>query len=292
MSVDKLFSIRNYFFLGNYQSCIGEALKFSTKNEDEKIEKDIYLYRSFIAQGQAFIPLKEIPSDTKSSALASVRRYAEYRNDSKSKKRITSEVQSEASSRSIKDETSAVLAAIILNENGNPEDAFRAVARFDGIEARTTKIFTLVLMNKKKLAASEQKKLNAVDEDATLTQLSNALVTSVSGGSKVKDALYIYNEMADKYGRTTDLEMHQAIVSILTQDYEAAEELLNSAMERDSSDPDVLINSLVVGQFLEKDDNADRIISLLKHSHANHPWTVDYVNKEAEFDRLVAESSA
>ena len=68
--------------------------------------------------------------------------------------------------------------------------------------------------------------MNQIDEDATLSQLANALVTSFGAAGKVKDALYIYSEMADKYGRTTDLEMHQAVVSVLTQDYAAAEELL------------------------------------------------------------------
>lgn len=285
---DKLFSIRNYFFLGSYQSCIGEALKFQTKSEEEKQEKDVYLYRAYIAQGQAFIPLKEIPATTKSADLAAVRRYAEFRNNPAAKKKILAEVQEDVASRNIKSDIAAVLAATILNEANLPEDAFRAVSRFDGLEARASKVFTLVKMNKRKLAMIEVKKMNQIDEDATLSQLANALVTAFGASGKVKDALYIYNEMADKYGRTTDLEMHQAVVSILTQDYAAAEELLESALERDSKDADVLINSLVAAQLNEKDDEVvERLISQLKHEHPNHPWVIDYNNKEAEFDRIV-----
>uniref|UniRef100_A0A8R1DIK3 Coatomer subunit epsilon n=1 Tax=Caenorhabditis japonica TaxID=281687 RepID=A0A8R1DIK3_CAEJA len=113
---DKLFSIRNFFFLGSYQSCIGEALKFSTKNEDEKNEKDAYLYRAYIAQGQAFIPLKEIPASTKSADLAAVRRYAEFRNNPAAKAKILAEVKEEVASKNVKSEISAVLSASILNE--------------------------------------------------------------------------------------------------------------------------------------------------------------------------------
>ncbi|CAI5444949.1 unnamed protein product [Caenorhabditis angaria] len=286
---DKLFSIKNYFFLGSYQSCIGEALKFSSKSEEEKIEKDIYLYRSYIAQGQAFIPLKEIPTSTKSAELAAVRRYAEFRSDARAQQRIVAEIQEEIAARNLKSEIGAVLAATILNETNNSEDAFRAVSRFDGLEARAAKVFTLIKMNKKKLAFAEAKRMNQIDEDATLSQLANALVSSFIATGKVKDALYIYSEMADKYGRTSDLEMHQAVVSILTQDYAGADELLNNALERDSKDADVIINSLVTAQLLEKDDDvAERFVSLLKHDHSTHPWTIDYLAKEAEFDRIVA----
>lgn len=290
---DKLFSIKNYFFLGSYQSCIGEALKFSTKSEDEKLVKDIFLYRSYIAQGQAFIPLKEIPSTTKSTELAAVRRFAEFRSNEAARTKILNQVLEDVSSKAIQDETSAVLAAAILNESSNPEAAFRTVSKFEGLEARASKVFTLVKMNKKKMAFAEVKKMNSIDEDATLTQLANALVLTSLATGKVKDALYIYNEMAEKYGKTTDLEMHQAIVDVLTQDYQSADELLTSSLERDSNDPDVLINSVVVAQHLEKDDDVvERFISLLKHTHSSHPWTQDFLAKEAEFDRIVAESTA
>ncbi|CAO4371640.1 unnamed protein product [Caenorhabditis nigoni] len=284
---DKLFAIRNYFFLGSYQSCIGEALKFQTKSEEEKQEKDVYLYRAYIAQGQAFIPLKEIPATTKSADLAAVRRFAEFRNNPAAQKKILAEIKEEVASKSLKSEIAGVLAAAILNEANQTEDAFRAVSRFDGLEARASKVYTLVKMNKRKLALQEVKKMNQIDEDATLSQLANALVASFGASGKVKDALYIYSEMADKYGRTTDLEMHQAIVSVLTQDYAAAEELLESSLERDNKDADVLINSLVAAQLNEKDDEiTERYLSQLKHEHANHPWVVDFTRKEEEFDSI------
>ncbi|CAI2348692.1 unnamed protein product [Caenorhabditis sp. 36 PRJEB53466] len=290
---DKLFPIRNYFFLGSYQSCIGEAPKIITKSEDEKNEKDVYLYRAYIALNQGFIPLKEIPASTKSSDLAAVRRYADFRCNPGSKDRILTEVKGEVASRTIQSEIAAVLAATILNEANRSEEAFRAVSRFEGLEARAAKVFTLIKMNRRKLAAVEVKKMNQIDEDATLSQLANALVTSVGAGGKVKDALYIYNEMAEKFGRTTDLEMHQAVVSVLTEDYAAAEELLESALERDNKDADVLINSLVAAQLNEKDDEVvDRFISQLKHDHPKHPWVIDYNEKEAAFDRIATSSRA
>ncbi|CAP38011.2 Protein CBG21210 [Caenorhabditis briggsae] len=331
---DKLFAIRNYFFLGSYQSCIGEALKFQTKSEEEKQEKDVYLYRAYIAQGQAFIPLKEIPATTKSADLAAVRKFAEFRNNPAAQKKILAEIKEEVASKSLKSEIAGVLAAAILNEadvrdlslekrenskkfkfssrkieknrknsfpqifefgklfkdiftSSQTEDAFRAVSRFDGLEARASKVFTLIKMNKRKLAIQEVKKMNQIDEDATLSQLANALVASFGASGKVKDALYIYSEMADKYGRTTDLEMHQAIVSVLTQDYAAAEELLESSLERDNKDADVLINSLVAAQLNEKDDEiTERYLSQLKHEHPSHPWVVDFTRKEDEFDSI------
>jgi coatomer protein complex subunit epsilon len=48
---DPLFSCRNLFYLGAYQSAISEASNLTGLSEAEKIERDVFVYRSYIELG-------------------------------------------------------------------------------------------------------------------------------------------------------------------------------------------------------------------------------------------------
>lgn len=48
---DPLFACRNLFFLGAYQSAISEASNLTGLSEAEKIERDVFVYRSYIELG-------------------------------------------------------------------------------------------------------------------------------------------------------------------------------------------------------------------------------------------------
>ena len=48
---DLLFAVRNHFFLGAYQAAIAEAADLEGLSETEKVERDCYVYRSYIELG-------------------------------------------------------------------------------------------------------------------------------------------------------------------------------------------------------------------------------------------------
>ena len=48
---DLLFTVRNNYFLGSYQHAISEASDLEGLNEAEKLERDLYVYRSYIELG-------------------------------------------------------------------------------------------------------------------------------------------------------------------------------------------------------------------------------------------------
>ncbi|EYC24279.1 hypothetical protein Y032_0014g2416 [Ancylostoma ceylanicum] len=288
MSVDRLFDIKNAFFLGHYQQCILEAQKLITKVEEEKLAKDVFTYRSYIAQGKATVVLSEISERTDNPSLKAVRRLAEYQTPS-NKKRIANEVQSEVSSGTAPtDDTSCIVAALILNEEGNPEDAMRILSKSSSLEARSATVFTLLQMDRVDLAVKELKKMNEIDEDATLTQLALAWVNMAVGKDKLKDAYYIYQEMMDKYGQSPQLLVSQSAVLILQGKYKEAEALLHEAQLRDSNNCDALVNLVAVSQFLGKDHEVmKRYIAQLRDIDSTHPWVADLQAKEALFDELV-----
>lgn len=61
-SPDELYSLRNYYWLGHYQSAINEVNNALTRVKDPTLvnEKEEYVYRSYIALGQYNLVLSEI----------------------------------------------------------------------------------------------------------------------------------------------------------------------------------------------------------------------------------------
>lgn len=48
---DPLFAVKNYYFIGAYNNAINEASDFEGLSESEQLERDSYVYRSYIALG-------------------------------------------------------------------------------------------------------------------------------------------------------------------------------------------------------------------------------------------------
>lgn len=48
---DPLFALRNSFYLGAFQTCISECSNATGLSESQKIERDVFLYRSYIELG-------------------------------------------------------------------------------------------------------------------------------------------------------------------------------------------------------------------------------------------------
>lgn len=48
---DPMFAVRNNFYLGAYNSVLSEAADLENVSEVEQIERDAFVYRSYIALG-------------------------------------------------------------------------------------------------------------------------------------------------------------------------------------------------------------------------------------------------
>lgn len=75
--VDVLFDIRNAFYTGNYQQCIKEAQKLKTPDPEVSAERDVYLYRSYLAQKKFGVVRDEINSNS-STLVQPLKRLAAY----------------------------------------------------------------------------------------------------------------------------------------------------------------------------------------------------------------------
>ena len=78
---DHLFPVRNNFFLGNYQAAVNAVMSGVTvDNDSQAIERDVLLYRSYIAMGNYGLVLAEIADDAP-TALQAVKLLATYKSN-------------------------------------------------------------------------------------------------------------------------------------------------------------------------------------------------------------------
>ena len=110
----------------------------------------------------------------------------------------------------------------------------------------------------------------------------------MQGGEKLREAFYIFQEMMDKYSVTPVLLNGQASAYIAQGQLEEAKGVLLEALDKDSSNPDTLINMIVISELQgEAPEVSRRYLTQLKDSHPSHSYVRSFQHKESEFERLV-----
>ena len=71
---DLLFTVRNAFYLGAFQSAIAEASDLEGLSDQEKVERDCYVYRSYIELGSYEVRGAYPPAQNRSFTSPSFRR--------------------------------------------------------------------------------------------------------------------------------------------------------------------------------------------------------------------------
>jgi len=280
---DVLFDLRNYFYLGNYQAAINEANNVSLGTEKERLEKDSFVYRSYLAQGNYQLVLDEI-SDSAPAPLQAIKLLSTYLSN-ESKEAVLKGVKQCHAEGSTNPIVQLIMGTIYYHEQ-NFEEALKSLHSSNSLEGLSLLIQTYLKIDRLDLAEKEVKTMNKIDVDSTLTQLATAWVDINLGGDKIQEAALIFKELSDKYGATVSLLNGQAVCNIHMKKFEEAEQLLLEALEKNSKDADTIVNLITCYLHSKKPiELVNRYISQLKASVPHHPWVEALRNADEAFER-------
>jgi len=287
-ATDELFDLKTAFYLGNYQQAINEAQKLRVSDPRVQVEKDVYMYRAYIAQKKYSVVLDDIRASA-SDELKYVRLMAEYLSNESKRAGIMRDLDGQLGSLNVTNPLVLLIIANIYALDENYEAALKVLHSVDVaslLESSALTIQMYLKLDRHDLAKKELKRLTDTDEDAIITQLAMAWVYMATG-EKLQDAYFTFQEQADKNTPTSLLLNSQALCQINQGKYDEAQSILQEALDKDSNNPDAMVNAIVLNQYLGKPiEVSNRYTSQLKDTHKNHPFVKDLLLKENEFNRI------
>jgi len=283
---DLLFAVRNNYYLGSYQHAISEASDLEGLVEQEKIERDLFVYRSYIELGSYELVINEIPS-TAPQALQAVKLLAQYHGGKLAKEQVLATLAEwQADPATAGNVMVLLVAGLIHTSEGNYVEALRAVHGGQNLEMMAVAVMNYLKIDRVDQAEKQLKAMAALDEDATVTQLALAWVNVFLGGAKVQDAAYIYQELGDKFSWSVRLLNGSAVCNMRMGRWEEAESQLLEAFEKDAKHPDTLANLVAASLHLGKP--ASRYVGQLKTIAPTHIAVQRSATAEEAFDRAAA----
>lgn len=284
-SPDPLFSVRNNFYLGAYQTAISDASSLTGLSEDQKLERDTFVYRSYVELGSyevrgPAIPfpcaplspsfsqphpsrppptvrpqmvLSEIPTDAP-PPLAAVRQLASYHKAGPSPSSpVPDALEAGLSDGALSsDPTYLYVTALVRFLRGDAAGALRLAGPARTLELLALSVQVMLSLHRPDAAERQLRAMAAIDDDATLTQLAGAWVALAAGGPRVREAASIYQELGDRFAWTPRLHAGLASAQACMGRWEEAEAELLQAVEKNPKDPDSLANLAVVSLHLGK----------------------------------------
>lgn len=288
--VDELFDVKNAFYVGNYQQAINEAQSVSPSTPLVALQRDAFLYRSYIAQGNYRIVLQELK--TADPLLQPLKTLVEYLSPGANKPAIVADIDARvAKGIELSNEIFLIVAATIYYHEDNYEAALKILHNADSLELRAFTLQCLLAMNRPDLARKQLKLLQDIEDDSTLTQLAQAWLNLSQGGPGVQDAHYSIMELSERLGALGPGPAAVGAAAAASRGmWEEAEQMLSEAQVRAPQQPDLLLGLAVTAAHSGKAPEVfNRYIAQLLDSHPDHPFTKEHHAKTNEFKRLAAQ---
>eukprot|EP00177_Eucheuma_denticulatum_P003058 GFKZ01005508.1.p1 GENE.GFKZ01005508.1~~GFKZ01005508.1.p1 ORF type:complete len:294 (-),score=52.03 GFKZ01005508.1:227-1108(-) len=290
---DELFELRNYFYLGNFSAATTEGETVSVDDPKLRIERDIILKRLELAKGNYDQVIQSIPDDAAPTLLA-VRLLAQLIKDPSIAAAAPDQLSTWTSDELAQTSPCFLLmCAIIYARLGDFDNALRTANRVNGFEELAVKVQVLLQMDRVDAAEKEVAKMQAIDEDATLTQLATAWTRLAKGGGDVQEAVSIYQDLLERHGATDQILNGMAACHLAMGKPNDAERVLKEALTKNPNCPTTLVNVICSSKYHNKPaELVTRYFAQLERVAPTEPWLVDYKQKEAEFDLLAEQMTS
>jgi len=292
-SESDLFELKNFFILGNYQGAVNEGTALSSVEESDRVERDVYIYRSYIAQGKYKLVLEEIKDPRAPTALQAVKLLASY---------LGNEDTKELSLATLKEWMSdgvaannpflQIVAATIYIYEEKFEDAMRCVYQANSLEGLSLLVQIFLKINRLDLAEKELKGMQKIDDDSTITQLTQIWVQIAVGGEPVNDALNTLQDLSNKFGTSGYLLNLMGVCNVHLKKFGDAEKQFLQALEKNSSDVDTLVNLIACHQHQGKPaETITREINQLKALAPKSSFVRSLQKSDQDFDTYAKQFS-
>eukprot|EP00981_Chlorochromonas_danica_P007863 scaffold1885_cov161-Ochromonas_danica.AAC.6 len=251
-------------------------------------EKEEIVYRCYLAMGQLHIVLNEI-SDSPSVPVGkrALKLMAQYLDDPSIGEIIVEQLNEWLSDTSASsNRTLQTIAASLYILNDNINEGFRVLGSGSNLEQLAILVQQYLRINRSDLAASTLKTMKGLDEEGALTMLCTAWVNIASSPSKAQEAVYIFEELIDKYGGSITLLNGLAVAKMHLGLFDEAEVALKEAIAKAPADPDSLANLITVSYHLQRPQEViNRYLSQLRAKAPKHDLVTSLETFERAFDR-------
>jgi len=247
---DKLFNMKNHFWMGNYQRTIHEGSSMKLREEAEVLQAKAFVLRSYVGQGDTDTVADETQGN-QPAAIEAVKMLARYVQDPSEGKQVLMQFEEMLGDASYSSNTTLqTVAATAFFMEGDFNSALKAIQYKRNMEQLALATQIHLKMNRLDLAQKGLAELQKMDDDHSLTQLCRAWTFVAMGGSKYQEASYIFEELCQKYGETVPLLNGLAVTQMHLGKLALAEETLLNASGKSNKNPDTLVNMIVCASCL------------------------------------------
>ncbi|KAK3184431.1 hypothetical protein Dsin_031717 [Dipteronia sinensis] len=282
---DHLFNLRNNFYLGAYQASINHS-DLPNLSQDDAVERDCLVYRSYIALGSYQLVINEI-DDSAATALQAVKLLALYLSSPDNKESTISSLKEWLADSAIgNNSTLRLIAGIVFTHEEDFNEALKHTNTGGTLDLHALNVQIFLKMHRSDYAERQLRIMQQIEEDHTLTQLANAWLNLSVGGSKIQEAYLIFQDFSEKYPMTGLILNGKAVCCMQMGQFDEAETLLLEALNKDAKDPETLANLVVCSLHLGK--SSSRYLSQLKLSSPDHVLVKRTSFGEDSFERALA----
>lgn len=284
MAPDMLFNLRNNFYLGAYQAAINNS-DVANLSEDDSIERDCIVYRSYIALGSYQLVINEVDSSA-ATPLQAVKLLALYLSSPDSKESTIASIKELLGDAAIgNNPILRLIAGTIFMHEQDYNEALKYTNAGDTMELYALNVHIFIKMNRSDYAEKQLRVMQQIDEDHTLTQLATAWLYLAVGGSKIQEAYLIFQDFSEKYQMTSLILNGKAVCCMHMGNFDEAESFLLEALNKDAKDRETLANLVVCSLHLGK--SSSRFLSQLKLSDPEHMLLKRELTAEENFNRAI-----